>query len=226
MMLSVCHSIFTDVYMSSFMFMHLFLCVFIRTWLYMGIFCGVQQETSHQRHQLCFDQGKCSKNITLSNEGKRATHSTGGPYANVTTTDGYTTGIHQWSMKIRKLASTRYVGAGGGWFAGTEVGAGVSVLPRNGNYSITSTFFDKHRAYCWWDYGVSYHHYYGRGELGENCSRWKVGDVITFTLDCEQRTLQILVSRTGKSATLNDLVVASPLYPTVCMQLDNEVELC
>ena len=195
------------------MFMHLFLCVFIRTWLYMGIFCGVQQETSHQRHQLCFDQGKCSKNITLSNEGKRATNS-GVTYANVTTTDGYTTGIHQWSMKIRKLP--------GFWCTG----AGVSVLPRDGNYSTTSTFFWRHRAYYWWCHGDSYHHNNGHRKQGEKCSEWKVGDVITFTLDCEQRTLQILVSGTGESATLNDLVVTSPLYPTVCMQHDNEVELC
>ena len=195
------------------MFMHLFLCVFICTWLYMGMFCYVQQKTSHQRHQLCFDQGKCSKNITLSNEGKQATHSQGA-YANVTTTDGYTTGIHQWSMKIRKLAGRTYVGAG------------VSVLPRDGNYSTTSTFFYRHRTYHWWSNGVSCHCDDGQREPGERCSKWKVGDVITFTLDCEQRTLQILISGTGKSATLNDLVVTSPLYPTVCIGFGNEVELC
>ena len=196
------------------MFMHLFLCVFIRTWLYMDMFCYVQQETSHQRHQLCFDQGKCSKRITLSNEGKRAMHR-GVTYANVTTTDGYTTGIHQWSMKIRKLAGF------------CCVVAGVSVLPRDGNYSTTSIFFDKHCAYFWWCDGESYHYYNdGHRKQGEKCSEWKVGDVITFTLDCEQRTLQILVSRTGKSATLNDLVVTSPLYPTVSIEHGNEVELC
>ena len=183
----------------------------------MGIFCGVQQETSHQRHQLCFDQGKCSKWITLSNEGKRATNS-GGQTGNVATTDGYTTGIHQWSMKIRKLA--------GGWFAGTGAGAGVSVLPRDGDYSTTSIFFDRHHAYCWWCDGDSCHYADGRGKQGEKCSEWKAGDVITFTLDCEQRTLQILLSRTGESATLNDLVVTSPLYPTVCIENGNEVELC
>ena len=184
----------------------------------MGMFCYVQQETSHQRHQPCFDKVKCSKNITLSNKGKRAMHS-GGPTGNVTTTDGYTTGIHQWSMKIRKLAGRSYAGAG--------AGAGVSVLPQDGNYSTISTFFGRHRTYHWWSNGDSYYHDDGhRYKPGEKCSEWKVGDVITFTLDCEQRTLQILVSRTGKSATLNDLVVTSPLYPTLCMRVGNEVELC
>ena len=200
------------------MFMHLFLCVFIRTWLYMGMFCYVQQETSHQRHQLCFDKVKCSNRITLSNEGKRATHR-GGTYANVTTTDGYTTGIHQWSMKIRKLSDSV-------WFAGVGVGAGVSVLPRDGNYSTASIFYNKHCTYYWWNNGNSHCYNDGHDKLGDMCSEWKVGDVITFTLDCEQRTLQILVSRTGKSATLNDLVVTSPLYPTVSLTYGNEVELC
>ena len=184
----------------------------------MGMFCYGQQETSHQRHQLCFDQGKCSVYITLSNEGKRATLS-GGAYANVTTTDGYTTGIHQWSMKIRKLARSSFVG----------VVAGVSVLPRDGDYSTTCAFFNKHCRHCtyyWWGSGNSYRYNDGHGESGEECSTWKAGDVITFTLDCEQRTLKILVSRTGKSATLNDLVVTSPLYPTVCIRDGGEVELC
>ena len=195
------------------MFMHLFLCVFICTWLYMGMFCYVQQETSHQRHQLCFDQGKCSKNITLSNDGKRATHS-GRIYANVTTTDGYTTGIHQWSMKIRKLA--------GHWY----VGAGVSVLRRNRDYSTAYPFFQKYGAYYWCSNGVSNHYNDGHHKRGETCSKWKAGDVITFTLDCEQRTLQMLVSHTGKSVTSNELVVISPLYPTVCIGNGSEVELC
>ena len=118
-----------------------------------------------------------------------------------------------YTMKIRKLP-------------GTGVGAGVSVLPRDGDYSTTRAFFGRHRAYYWWSNGNSNHYNNGSCEPGEKCSKWKVGDVITFTLDCEQRTLQILVSRTGKSATLNDLVVTSPLYPTVCMSFGTEVELC
>ena len=179
----------------------------------MGMFCYVQQETSHQRHQLCFDHGKCSKNIILSNEGKRGTTSVDA-LANVTTTNGYTTGIHQWSMKIRKLA--------GSW----QVGAGVSVLPRNGDYSTTSKFFGRHRTYYWCGDCTSFHCEIGRYKGGEKCSKWKAGDFITFTLDCEQRTLQILVSRTGESVTLKDLVVISPLYSTVCIGFGNKVELC
>ena len=195
------------------MFMHLFLCVFICTWLYMGMFCYVLQEASHQRHHLCFDQGKCSKHITLSNRGKRATHC-GDQCANVTTTEGYTTGIHQWSVKLLKLDFH--------WFAG----AGVSVLPQDGDYSTTSQFFGRHRAYYWWDNGYSHHCENSNEKLGEKCSECKEGDVMTFTLDCEQRTLHVLISRTGESATLKDLVVTSPLYPTVCMSGDYEVELC
>ena len=189
------------------MFMQLFLCVFICTWLYMGMFCYVQQETSHQRHQLCFDQGKCSKNITLSNEGKRGTTSVEA-LANVTTTDGYTTGIHQWSMKIRKLPSF--------WC----IAAGVSVLPRDGDYSTTSKLFGQHHTYYWCGDCTSFHSEIGRYKRGEKCSKWKAGDVIAFTLDCEQRTLQILASRIGESATLNGLVVISPLYPPyVCVMV-------
>ena len=177
------------------------------------MFCYVLQRTSIERHHLCFDQRKCSINITLSDGGKRARYTGSFGIGNVTTTDGYTTGIHQWQIRIHNIGSI-------------AVRAGVSILPRDGDYSTESGFFGQYRAYCWWSGGNSFHFERGVGTQQEKCSRWNEGDVLTFILNCERSTLEVHSSSSHNTATITGLILEEPLYPTVCMIYGCEVELC
>ena len=175
------------------------------------MFCYVLQRTSIERHHLCFDQRKCSRGITLSDGGKRAKHTYGTGY--VTTPDGYTTGIHQWQIKIRRIGSM-------------YIDAGVSVLPQDGDYSTNSNFFGESRAYYWTSSGNSLRREGGVWRQEEKCSKWNEGDVLTFILNCEKSTLKVHSSSSLDTSTITGLNLEEPLYPTVCMHGSGEVELC
>ena len=177
------------------------------------MFCYVLQRTSIERHHLCFNQRKCSTEITLSDGGKRAKCTTFFGRGNVTTTDGYTTGIHQWQIKLH---SRGFVSAG----------VGVSVLPRDGDYSTKSVFFYRSRAYYWNSSGDSLHCEGGEWTQQEKCSKWNEGDVLTFILNCEKSTLEVHSSSSHDTATITGLILEEPLYPTACMYSGCEVELC
>ena len=133
---------------------------------------------------------------------------------NVTTSDGYTTGIHQWQIKMHNT--------------GLMSGAGVSVLPLDGGYPTISSFFGQSRAYYWWASGDSFHCEDEGGVLTrqEKCSKWNEGDVLTFILNCEKSTLEVHSSSSHDTATMTGLNLEEPLYPTVCMPFECEVELC
>ena len=163
----------------------------------------VHQLTSTERHHLCFDQGKCSRIVTLSDGGTGAKHNGGVKWGNVTATDGYTTGIRQWQIRILEI----------GWV----FGAGVSVLPQDGDYSTKKMFYGEHYRSYWWYDGNSYRCENGNVAHGERCSKWNEGDVITFVLNCEQGTLEVRSSSSQDSATITGLNLEEPLYPTVCM---------
>ena len=177
------------------------------------MFCYVLQRTSIERHRLCFDQRKCSSQITLSNGGKRAKYTGWFGICNITTTDGYTTGIHQWQIKIHSIGILC-------------VYAGVSVLPRHGDYSTKSVFFGRSRAYYWNSWGDSFHGAGGVERQQEKCSKWNEGDVLTFFLNCEKSTLEVHSSSSHNTATITGLKLEEPLYPTVCIDSGGEVELC
>ena len=178
------------------------------------MFCYVLQRTSIERHHLCFDQRKCSRGIILSDGGKRAKCTRWFGKGNVTTTDGYTTGIHQWQIKIHSIGIS-------------YVGAGVCVLPLDEDYS-KSAFLGRSRAYYWWSSGDSFHCEDEGGVLTrqEKCSKWNEGDVLTFILNCEKSTLEVHSSSSNDTATITGLNLEEPLYPTVCMLYGGEVELC
>ena len=183
------------------------------------MFCYVLQRTSIERHHLCFDQRKCSRGITLSDGGKRAEYKRWFGEGNVTTTDGYTTGIHQWQIKIHSIGFLR-------------VCAGVSVLPRDGDYSTESGFFGRSRAYYWNASGDSFHCEGGVGrqlKIYSKCNEGGVltiGDVLTFILNCEKSTLEVYSSSSHNTATITGVKLGEPLYPTVCLHRRCEVELC
>ena len=150
------------------------------------------------------DPQKCSSVITLSNDNRTARH-TGQDdgYGTVTTAVGYTRGRHEWNVRFTRPNP-------GGW---TNLSAGVTALPRNGDYNGTHYYFDDHRCYCWWSDG-SCHHTTG---TGDKCETLQDGDTATFVLDCDQKSLEIRVHRTNKTSKITGLECDEPLYPALCL---------
>ena len=152
---------------------------------------------------LRFDPQKCSSVITLSNDTRTARHT--GPsfrYGTVTTALGYTRGRHEWNVRFTRNNLPWY-----------KLSAGVTVLPRNGDYNGTTCYFDGHRCYCWWSDG-SCHRSSG---TGDRCERLQDGDTATFVLDCNQKSLEMRVHRTNKTSKINGLECDEPLYPALCL---------
>ena len=158
------------------------------------------------------DPQKCSSLITLSNDNRTARHTRQRFfYGTVTTAVGYTHGRHVWNVRFTRINA-------GGW---TNLSAGVTALPRNGDYNGTSYYFDDHRYYCWWSSG--YVHL--SSGTGDGCERLQDGDTATFVLDCDQKSLEIRVRRTNKSSKITGLQCDEPLYPALCLyEPDHEAE--
>ena len=127
----------------------------------------------------------------------------------------FSTGIHQWSIRIVKVSL---------W---SSIGAGVSVLPRDGDMSTSKEFFGRRRAYYWWSSGDAHAYEGGRGVSLGKSSKWLAGDLIMFTLDRQKATLQISMRRTKEERTIAGLLFTEALYPTICMYNSGDaVELC
>ena len=160
---------------------------------------------------LRFDPQKCSSVITLSNDNRTARH-TGQEwgYSTVTTAVGYTRGRHVWNVRFTRTN-----------LSGSYLSAGVTVLPRNGDYNGTHYYFDKHRYYSWQSYGYAA---YSIG-TGDRCEELQDGDTATFVLDCDQKSLEIRVHRTNTSSKITGLRCDEPLYPALCLYApDHEAE--
>ena len=151
------------------------------------------------------DPQKCSSVITLSNDNRMARH-TGQSigWGSVTTAVGYTRGRHAWNVRFtRSNAGSRCLSAG------------VTALPRNGDYNGTSYYFDDHRCYGWWNHGaVTY-----TNGAGNKCEKLQDGDTATFVLDCDQKSLEIRVHRTNKTSKITGLQCDEPLYPALCLYM-------
>ena len=159
---------------------------------------------------LRFDPQKCSSLITLSNDNRTARH-TGqrAGYSTVTTAVGYTRGRHVWNVRFTRL-NAKY-----------NISAGVTALPRNGDYNGTMWYFDEHRYYGWRSSGAVAH----TTGAGDKCEELQNGDTATFVLDCDQKSLEIRVHRTNKTSKITALQCGKPLYPALCLYgHDHEVE--
>ena len=157
------------------------------------------------------DPQKCSSVITLSNDNRTARY-TGKRfvYGTVTTAVGYTRGRHEWNVRFTRPYVRR-----------STLSAGVTALPRNGDYNGESYYFDKHRCYCWWSNGDSQ---YSSG-TGDRCEQLQYGDTATFVLDCDQKSLEIRVHRTNKTSKITGLECDEPLNPALCFyKPDHEAE--
>ena len=151
------------------------------------------------------DPQKCSSVITLSNGNRTARH-TGQSigWGSVTTAVGYTRGRHAWNVRFTRANA---------W--SRCLSAGVTALPRNGDYNGTSYYFDDHRYYGWWNHGaVTY-----TNGAGNKCEKLQDGDTATFVLDCDQKSLEIRVHRTNKISKITGLQCDEPLYPALCLYM-------
>ena len=161
-----------------------------------------------------FDASKCSPLVTISGGGRAARY-TGHRNTNgsVLFRNGYTTGRHQWCIHVKIGAYNYY-----------SMAVGVTVLPSDGRYDSGVYFFSHRRYYLWW--------YSGDSESRPDCasansSRWKDGDVLTLTLDCDEGKLELHLRRTDEKVAFHDVKCDEPLYPAVAMyHPGHEVEIC
>ena len=152
---------------------------------------------------LRFDPQKCSSVITLSNDNRTARHTEqSNGWGTVTTAVGYSRGRHEWNVRFTPTNAGGY-----------SLCAGVTALPRNGDYNGTLVFFDNHRYYGWWSNGNGNH----STAAGDNCDKLQDGDTATFVLDCDQKSLEIRVHRTNTSSKITGLQCDKPLYPALCL---------
>ena len=149
------------------------------------------------------DPQKCSSVIALSNDNRTARHTgQGRGYGTVTTAVGYTRGRHEWNVRFTRP----YVGE-------LCISAGVTALPRNGDYNGRGDYFDKHRYYGWWTNG----RIHSSGGTGDKCEKLQDGDTATFVLDRDQKSLEIRVHRTNTSSKITGLQCDEALYPALCL---------
>ena len=95
--------------------------------------------------------------------------------------------MYQWRIKITEL------GRG-------NIGIGVTTLPldRNNNYNS----FSRGTMYAWFsdqaNIGLAASQTVGPARI----SRWQAGDILLLTLNCDQRQLQLSISRTAERKTI------------------------
>ena len=168
--------------------------------------------------RLQFDKQRCSPamKITGSTENIASLSGAGGANGNVYGTVAYTSGVHTCSVKVtgRKLTSG-------------HIGIGVATLPPDG-----PMLDSKQYAY---DYGVGWiqpHSPYCNLQGGHialaGTRSWHSGDILTFTLDYDRRSLELCIQRTGER---NSICGFDPqgkaLYfcVTICNKRDRKVEI-
>ena len=156
------------------------------------------------------DPQKCSSVITLSNDNRTARHTGRDGYGTVTTAVGYTRGRHEWNVRFTRNKLPIYI-----------LSAGVTALPRNGDYNGTQEYFDNHHCYGRWSNG----NVHLSSGTGDSCEKLQDGDTATYVLDCDQKSLEMRVHRTNKTSKITGLQCDEPLYPALCLYApDHEAE--
>ena len=157
------------------------------------------------------DPQKCSSVITLSNDNRTALHTGQSKcVGTVTTAVGYTRGRHEWNVRFTRISAECRC-----------LTAGVTALPRNGDYNGTSSYFDYHRCYSWCGNG----NVFCSTGTSNKCEKLQNGDTASFVLDCDQKSLEIRVHRTNNTSKITGLQCDEPLYPALCFCApDHEAE--
>ena len=156
-----------------------------------------------------FDPRKCHNTKVLSNNNRVVTHSPAIGSCNVLATEEYTTGRHEWAVRVIK--------------GGVGVEVGISPAPSDGNYYSTAAFFgDKAPGWRSWSaYGAAlrYHSTTPFYTLDESAEMQEVidGDILVFTLNCDARTLHCINQYTQEAKTFTGIDCSQRLYPAVSM---------
>lgn len=142
--------------------------------------------------------------IALSNGGRKAHMTKKGNYFALAE-DGFTTGKHCWSIKVHTCLvdgdeNKRYIGAG------------VAAMPTGSNFNSQ---FVTNASFYWRSSGYSV-----PGGCGSK--PWANGDVLHFTLSCEDRTIEMVHERTGDHKVHRNIDVSKPLYPGVYLYLPGQ----
>ena len=152
-----------------------------------------------------FDSSRCSTRLSLSEDDHEAAYSHDGEVrSNVVGTVGYTSGQHRWDVEV----------FGQGLETG-YLGVGVTTQPDDGDYQSDGFHLDE--GYFWWScpgtFGLA-----RKQSASARTSPWKHGDRLSFTLDCEEKTLQLYLHRTKETRTLTKVDgKGEPLFLYVCL---------
>ena len=167
-----------------------------------------------------FDPQKSHDSLVLSNGNRVATYGPGVPDCashKVLATEGYTTGRHEWAVRVIK-----------GTVHDSSVSFGVRSTPSEGNYNNGSaTSREKSIGRRTWNtFGTALKYkptnpFYSR-DPSAKMQKVLDGDVLAITLDCDARTLQCLNQRTQEAAKFTDIDCSKPLYPSVGLRREGQ----
>eukprot|EP00117_Sycon_ciliatum_P039275 scpid30320/ scgid29053/ len=162
------------------------------------------------------DPDKCSSRLMVTDDGRKVSYTSTDQrqFSNVLSTVGISSGVHSW--KVRVFGTE--IGSGG-------YGLGVSTLPATDGYR-EAVHLGK-TGYYWWS--DSHTHGLAAGQRdAAKTSPWENGDLITFTLDCDAKSVQLYLHRTGETKTLTGVDGdGKPLYFYACLCRPNRsLEIC
>ena len=174
----------------------------------------------HVSRDIFFDPHKCHDAIVLSSNNHVVTRGPGGRQGapcHAVATEGYTTGRHEWAVRVI-IGDVR----------NSFVGIGVMSAPSDGNYnSENDSFYQEITDWrCWLTLGSAFKYQPTAPFLtcDESAGMRGVrnGDVLVFTLNCDARTLQCLNQRTQETKKFTDINCSKPLYPSVYMLVEGQ----
>ena len=159
---------------------------------------------------LWLDRAKCTSAVMLSDDDHTATNNgPSGRCATAVARDGYTKGRHAWRAKINSTAQ--------------GCAFGLAMLPSSDDSNRTDLNLYR---YGWYSSGGCFAYPQTRTD---ECHAFKEGDVATFTLDCELKTLEMHHHRTGERRFITGFkcYVQHALYPAFTMALPgNSISFC
>jgi hypothetical protein len=153
--------------------------------------------------RMAWDADNCGKHLTVSEDGSSAKHTgSSSNYSNVLGTVGFTSGVHEWAVKINK-ASSRDM------FIGIAT-KDMSLSKYCGN--------DKHG----WGYYGSTNKTYHNSSGKTYGKQYKEGDTIGVRLDCDAGTVEF--SKNGEwwgVAYTESIFTEEPIFPVASMYKSN-----